>query len=99
MSPPAPARISCLADFTSWLDSNGIDVQILSPGTDLLGYTLAEDEACGWVSYLNDSMISAVSGNDPFATLAGIPLPHTDAAVAGVRPLGRPPRRAGGRRV
>ncbi len=85
MSPPAPARISCLADFTSWLDSNGIDVQILSPWTDLLGYTLAEDEACGWVSYLNDSMISAVSGNDRFATLAGIPLPHTDAAVAEIR--------------
>ncbi len=85
MSPPAPARISRLADYSSWLDRNGINVQILSPWTDLLGYTLDEDEACAWVSYLNASMISAVSGDDRFATLAGIPLPHPDAAVAEIR--------------
>ncbi len=85
MSPPAPARISSLPDFSGWLDRNGINIQILSPWTDLLGYTLEEREACRWVSFLNDSMISAVSGDDRFATLAGIPLPHPEVAVAEIR--------------
>jgi aminocarboxymuconate-semialdehyde decarboxylase len=85
ISPPAPAQISRLADFSSWMDRNGIDVQILSPWTDLLGYTLDEAEACAWVSHLNDAMISAVSGTNRFATLAGIPLPYPNAAVAEIR--------------
>src|SRR5260221_7181569 len=85
MPPPAPARISSLPDSSGWLDRNGINIQILSPWTDLLGYTLEEREACRWVSFLNDSMISAVSGDDRFATLAGIPLPHAEVAVAEIR--------------
>jgi hypothetical protein len=48
-------------------------------------YTLGEDDACAWVSHLNDAMISAVAGNDRFATLAGIPLRHPDAAVREIR--------------
>lgn len=84
-SPPAPARISRLPDFSAWQDENGIDIQILSPWTDLLGYTLAEGDAAAWVSHLNDGMISVTSGSGRFATLAGIPLPHPAAAVAEIR--------------
>jgi aminocarboxymuconate-semialdehyde decarboxylase len=84
-SPPAPGSISRLGDFSAWLDRRGIDVQVLSPWTDLLGYTLAEDDARSWVSYLNDCMLAAVDGNGRFATLAGVPLPYPDACVAEIR--------------
>jgi aminocarboxymuconate-semialdehyde decarboxylase len=84
-SPPAPAGISHLAGFSAWQDKSRIDLQILSPWTDLLGYTLAEDDASAWVTFLNDCMIAATSGSDRFASLAAIPLPHTEAAVAEIR--------------
>jgi aminocarboxymuconate-semialdehyde decarboxylase len=84
-SPPAPTRISHLPHFSAWLDKSGIDIQILSPWTDLLGYTLVENDASAWVSYLNDCMIAATSGTRRFASLAAIPLPHPEAAVAEIR--------------
>ena len=84
-SPPAPAGISRLPEFSSWLDRHGIDVQILSPWTDLFGYPLAQEEACTWVSYLNDCMISAASADTRFATLAAIPLAYPGEAVTEIR--------------
>lgn len=85
LSPPAPTLISHLPQFLTWQDNSGIDFQLLSPWTDLLGYTLGEDEASAWVSYLNDCMMAATSGSHRFASLAAIPLPHPEAAVAEIR--------------
>jgi aminocarboxymuconate-semialdehyde decarboxylase len=85
LSPPAPTLISHLPQFSTWQDDRGIDAQILSPWTDLLGYTLVEDDASAWVSYLNDCMIADISGSHRFASLAAIPLPYPGAAVAEIR--------------
>jgi aminocarboxymuconate-semialdehyde decarboxylase len=85
LSPPAPVGISRLENFSAWMDQKGIDIQVLSPWTDLLGYTLDEEDAREWVGFLNDSLLEEVSGSNRFVTLAGIPLPHPGAAVAEIR--------------
>jgi aminocarboxymuconate-semialdehyde decarboxylase len=62
------------------IDENRIDVQVLSPWTELIGDDLRRTEAIRWTSLLNDCAAEAVGANPQFRLLAALPPAGGDAA-------------------
>lgn len=80
-SPPGPAGLSDLRRLADFAAAEGIDVQIVGPWTDLLGYTLPAREAAGWSRAYNEALAgicAAAPGRVPMGT---IPLVHPEAAI------------------
>lgn len=80
-SPPAPPRIHDADAAVSWMDDRGIDRQLLSPWTDLLGYTLDERVARQWTQRMNESLLETATASDRLDALATVPLQWPDLAA------------------
>lgn len=81
-SPPAPPRLTDFAALAERGRECGIDVQIVGPWTDLLGYTLARDEAAAWSQAYNEAQAAACADHPGLVPMATIPLQFPDLATA-----------------
>ena len=84
MAPSAPAQ-PALLDLPQLAErgaAEGIELQLASPWTDLLGYTLSEPEAAAWTRAYNESLAAACAGQASLFPLATIPLQHPGLAVS-----------------
>lgn len=79
---PAGGGLCDTEDRARWMDSNGIDRQILAAWLDIQGYTLPRDKEVTWVRLLNEhiSQISSDSGGR-YGGLAAVPLRDGDLAA------------------
>lgn len=80
-SPHAPAPISDAEAALSWMAGQGIDRQLLSPWTDLLGYTLDAYPAREWTRRMNQSLAQTAAASDRFEALGTVPLQWPEMAV------------------
>lgn len=90
-SPPLPAVIADRDAVVSWQRAAGIDLQILSCWTDLLGYTLTAASAEKWCAAVNEAMAEDVEHSPSLEAMGVVPLqdPRRSAAsVARIRELG-----------
>lgn len=74
VSPPAPAPIGDAEAALSWMAKQGIDRQLLSPWTDLLGYTLEADVAREWTRRMNQALVETAATSERFEALGTVPL-------------------------
>lgn len=81
VSPPAPASITETAAAMSWMDDHGVDRQVLSPWTDLLGYTLDEAAAREWSRRMNEALVETAATSDRLEALGTIPLQWPELAA------------------
>lgn len=81
VSPTAPASITETEAALSWMDDHGVDRQLLSPWTDLLGYTLDERAARDWSQRMNESLVEAAATSDRLEALGTIPLQWPELAA------------------
>jgi aminocarboxymuconate-semialdehyde decarboxylase len=83
--PPSSAPPPAMFDMdrrSEWLEANGLICQIVSPWTDLFGYSLPATEATDWCRFLNEAMLEATRGRADLVAMAAIPLQDSRAAVA-----------------
>jgi aminocarboxymuconate-semialdehyde decarboxylase len=80
-SPPLPSTITDAAAAIAWQAEHGIDRQLLSPWTDLLGYTLPEGEATTWSHRYNEALVEVAATSDRFGVLGTVPLGQPQRAV------------------
>jgi aminocarboxymuconate-semialdehyde decarboxylase len=73
-SPPAPAGITDKGRFVAWHREAGLDVQILSCWTDLLGYTLPAAVADRWCTGVNEAMAAEVADCPSLDAMGIVPL-------------------------
>ena len=79
---PAGGGLSETQDRAKWMDSNGIDRQILAVWLDIQGYTQPQDKEIPWVRLLNEH-ISQITNDSAgrYGGLAAVPLRDGDAAA------------------
>ena len=79
---PAGGGLSDTVNRAGWMESNGVDRQILAAWLDIQGYTLAGNKEAEWVRLLNEhiSQISTESGGR-YGGLAAVPLRNGDLAA------------------
>ena len=77
--PVAPGLVD-LSLRVEAIDQNQIDVQVLSPWTELIGDDLPRTDAVRWASLLNDSAAASIGGASRFRLLAALPPRGGDAA-------------------
>lgn len=80
-SPPAPDALFDLRAIGAWGRAKGIDLQLVGPWTDLLGYTLEPAEAEAWSQLANDTLAEACSEVPGLLPLGTLPLQAPDAAL------------------
>lgn len=80
-SPPLPPTITDATAAIAWQDEHGIDRQLLSPWTDLLGYTLPEADAVSWSHRYNDALVDVAAMSDRFGVLGTVPLGRPERAA------------------
>jgi aminocarboxymuconate-semialdehyde decarboxylase len=80
-SPPGPAGLSDLGRLADFAAAEGIDVQVLGPWTDLLGYTLPVGEAAAWSRAYNEALSEACAAAPGRVPMGTIPMTHPEAAV------------------
>lgn len=77
---PISPNLSDLADRRRWMDSNGIDHQLIGGWLDSFGYELPSHEGTAWSRFLNRCMADALENEPRFTPLATVPL--QDGALA-----------------
>ena len=83
MAPSPPAQ-PALHDSTLLLTSGttaGIDLRLVGPWTDLLGYTLPERDASSWTTAYNEGLAGACAGHPGLVPSATAPLQFPDLAA------------------
>jgi aminocarboxymuconate-semialdehyde decarboxylase len=71
-----------VGDRLTWLDQQGIDVQIVGTWPDIFGYGLAADACIAWHRMLNDTLAAWCADNaDRFAWIGSVPLIDAEAAA------------------
>lgn len=83
-SPPAPLGLLEPDLRMQWCRQQAIDVQLVGPWTDLLGYSLPEGEASRWSRLYNECLVEECAGT-PNAALATVPLSYPELAVSVLR--------------
>jgi aminocarboxymuconate-semialdehyde decarboxylase len=73
-SPPAQATLADFPLLAEWARREGIDVQMVGPWTDLLGYTLSPPEAVAWTRAYNEGLVAACAQQRGMIPLATVPL-------------------------
>ena len=58
----------------SWMDDNGIDMQVTGGWLDSFGYELPPEEGEAWSRFLNDHLSEATQTNNFLAPLGSVPL-------------------------
>ena len=82
MRPFFPRLIEPVAQRRTWLDEQGIDLQIVGTWPDIFGYGLAVDACVAWHRMLNDTLADWCADNtDRFAWIASVPLTRAEAAA------------------
>jgi len=81
-APPMPPAILSPPALAGAAAAGHVATQLLSPWTDLLGYTLPERAAAAWCRAYNEALAEACAGSPRQVPMAGIPLAHPCAAVA-----------------
>jgi len=80
-SPPVPKSISDIGAAELWQRDRGIALQIFSPWSDLVGYTLDATAADGWTRALNEGMAAAVDGHASARALGSLSVQHPPIAA------------------
>jgi aminocarboxymuconate-semialdehyde decarboxylase len=80
-SPPAPEGLFDLPAIAAWGRGQGIDLQLVGPWTDLLGYTLPSAEAEAWSELYNEALAEACADVSGLLALGTIPLQAPEAAL------------------
>ena len=80
-SPPSPSGLADFASLAEWGRDRHIDIQIVGPWTDLLGYTLSRAEAAAWSRAYNEDLVRACADHAGLVPMATIPLQFPDLAV------------------
>lgn len=70
------------ASSESWMENEGIDLQLVSVWSDLVGYQLPSDEGTLWSRLVNDSLVELCSDSNSFAPIATVPLQDPTRAAA-----------------
>jgi aminocarboxymuconate-semialdehyde decarboxylase len=74
--------IEPVAERRAWLDTQGIDRQIVGTWPDIFGYGLAVDACVAWHRMLNDTLAAWCADNsDRFAWIASVPLIEAQVAA------------------
>jgi aminocarboxymuconate-semialdehyde decarboxylase len=77
-----PRLIEPVAERRAWLDSQGIDRQIVGTWPDIFGYGLALDACVAWHRMLNDTLAAWCADNSGrFAWIASVPLISAEDAA------------------
>ncbi len=77
-SPPAPAALTHLAEMEEWSAGHGVDLQLIGPWTDLLGYTLERPAARKWTRIYNEALVDECRTRPGMSVLGTVPLSHPD---------------------
>jgi aminocarboxymuconate-semialdehyde decarboxylase len=79
---PLPPRLIDVDRRVTWMNEQGIDLQIVATWADIFGYAMEPGRGTEWSRILNDTLLEAVSGSNRFAALATLPMQNPeDAAV------------------
>src|SRR3954462_9493555 len=77
-----PRLVEPVGERLTWLDQQGIDVQIVGTWPDIFGYGLAPDACVVWHRMLNDTLAAWCTDNsDRFAWIGSVPLTQPEAAA------------------
>jgi aminocarboxymuconate-semialdehyde decarboxylase len=77
-----PRLVEPAGERHSWLDQQGIDLQIVGTWPDIFGYGLAPEPCAAWHRILNDTLAQWCAENaDRFAWIASVPLTQAGAAA------------------
>ena len=77
-----PRLVEPVADRKTWLDQQGIDLQIVGTWPDIFGYGLPLEACVAWHRMLNDTLAEWCTENkDRFAWIASVPLTNAQAAA------------------
>lgn len=80
-APPAPSSLTDFKSMSAWAADKRVDLQLVGPWTDLLGYTLDEVDARNWTRAYNESLVDECSSHSGMIPVATIPLSHPAAAL------------------
>ncbi len=77
-----PRLVEPVGERLTWLDQQGIDVQIVGTWPDIFGYGLAADACIAWHRLLNDTLAAWCADNaNRFAWIGSVPLTQPEAAA------------------
>ena len=71
---PVMPKLSDLAERQRWMDTNGIDHQVIGGWLDSFGYELPADQGAAWSRFMNDCMWEQFRDERRFSPLATVPL-------------------------
>ena len=77
---PVSPKLSDLEDRRAWMESNGIDHQLLGGWLDIFGYELPAKEGLAWSRFYNECVREQLRNEPRFTPLATVPL--QDGALA-----------------
>jgi aminocarboxymuconate-semialdehyde decarboxylase len=79
---PVSKPLSDLAARLAWMDSQGIDRQVVGGWVDMFGYELPAAEGEAWSRLINDALLAAAKTEPRFVPLATVPLQDGARAAA-----------------
>lgn len=77
---PVSKPLSDIAARLEWLDSNGIERQVVGGWLDMFGYEVPAEEGARWSALINEHLVAAAANEPRFIPLATVPL--QDGALA-----------------
>lgn len=80
-SPPGPPNLFDFPGLAQRGEEAGIDVQIVGPWTDLLGYSLPRPQAAAWARAYNEALAGACAEHEGLIPMATIPMQFPDDAA------------------
>jgi aminocarboxymuconate-semialdehyde decarboxylase len=78
---PVSKPLSDVAARLAWLDSNGIERQVVGGWLDMFGYEIPADEGLRWSRLINSHLAAIASEQPRFIPLATVPLQDGDRAA------------------
>lgn len=82
---PVAQSLTDMLGRLNWLDSQGIDRQVISGWLDMFGYELPADEGERWARLANEHLKATASDQSRFIPLATVPLQDGDRAARVLR--------------
>ena len=79
---PASKMLSDTKGRLDWMDSHGIDLQVIGGWLDMFGYEMPADQGRQWASMINQHLKEFCAQNDRFLPLASLPMQDGNAAAA-----------------
>lgn len=77
-----PRKLIDLAPRESWMDAQGIDVQVVGTWADLFGYALPPRLAPEWARHLNETLLEVAAESGRYEAFASLPMQVPDTAAA-----------------